>query len=326
VRPAEEALAAAARLAAARHCEGYLLALARYVPTLLARRHMLLRLPAEARVLLRRLAAATMPVVQAGSTGEAPAQLDLNPFGAGSASIDGTPVDTAALEPKARELLFYLTLRGAPVHRAEAIDALWPDDATTRAVAALKRALYNLRCMLGEQCLPAYESVLVLQATVHDAGHELAECTEDACAACGAGDFPGAAASLTRAGAHLEAGLYLPWCESQWAAEARAYYLDLARRLATLSFSVHQPPAAAALQRCCRALTILEPTEEAGWEGIMRWHRHHGQLAEALRTWEAYDRICRAELDQGAPLRLRRLATTPRVRGPSSQAPAVRES
>jgi hypothetical protein len=229
---AQDTLKAAAGLAVVRRCEGYLLPLARYVPTLLERRHALRRLNAPARALLLKLELAATGR-RAGDE-EAGCLLELMPFGAGIVRIDGRLVEPADLDAKAREVLFYLAQVEGPVSRAEAKEAIWPEESWARGTLLLSEALYRLRCALGGELLPQFKRQLALKATVHDAGRELLALADEAFAAHEAGDQPRVAAILARASGYLAGGPFLPWCTSAWAVEARERYAVAAGRLAAL--------------------------------------------------------------------------------------------
>ena len=231
-KPAEAAINAAAALAAARQCEGYLLPLARYARAMIAKRRALIRLNAHGRALVQRLATVETSLDSADS--EAGCVLDLNPFGAGTVCIDGILVDPAALDAKGRELLFYLGYRGRPVSREEAVEALWPGEVPRRGSKFLSGALYRVRCVCGDQLLATRKRDLTLEAMVHDAGRALLALADEACAAHEAGDLPRAAACLARASAYLGGEPYLPWCASAWATEARSRYAEAAQRLADI--------------------------------------------------------------------------------------------
>ena len=296
-RPAAEALNASAALVTARQCEGFLLPLAHDVRTVQAKRRALLRLNAPARSLLQKLEAAAAPPARVAEHREGNIRLDVNPFGNGAICLDGMAVDVAPLDPKARELLFYLALRGSPVRRDEATDAIWWEGARDRGRAALKYALYQLRCTLGDRCLPPFQTDIALMATIRDAGDALLTHTQAAWAACNAGDFQQAVASVNVATGYLEAGVFLQWCDSQWAAGPRASYLNAACRLAGLAREPRRDPAlAAALERCCRAVIALDPLEKAAWAGLVRLHLTAGRADEALRCRREYGRVCREEL------------------------------
>jgi len=294
-RQAAEAINAAAKRPAGGACDGYLLPLQRHLPTTLAKYATLFGLRASTRLLLRRIAAGGATPAVAERRG--PARIEVQPFGFGRVAIDGTLLDTAELGSKAQELLHYLATQDGPMHRTGVLAALWPEAPPKRGNAALTRAVFRLRCALGDGCLPPYQEELGLHATVHDAGRALLACMHEACAACHAGDFARAAASVAQATTYLEAGEFLPWCESQWAAEARARYLAAGSRLAALARVPRQDPAlAGALERCCRAVIALDPVDADAWSGLVRLYLTAGRSDEARRCRQDYARACREEL------------------------------
>jgi ATP/maltotriose-dependent transcriptional regulator MalT len=231
-RPAQAALNAAAALAAARQCEGYLLPLARYLPAMLGRCHVL-RPNAAARSLLRKLAAAAGPATPEGGAATEHA-IALQPFGEGTVQLDGTLVELRALDAKARELLFFLAEHGQPVQRMAVVEAMWPDEDGARGTRLLSDVLYRLRCALGDELLPHHERRLALRATVRHGGRALLALADEASTAHEAGDLPRVAAILARASGYLAGGPFLPWCTSAWAVEARERYAVAAGRLAAL--------------------------------------------------------------------------------------------
>ncbi len=311
VRNAEDALNAGARLAMDNRCEGYLLPIARYARTLTSKRRELVRLNDAARALLQRFAGETASIHLLDEQDRRELYLEVIPFGEGVVRIDGDELNLAPLSPKARELLYYLSLRGEPVRRETAMDALWAEHDGDRAARALSDAAHQLRCVLGRTALPSYQRQIRLHANVSDAGLRFVAGVEDTLATVSAGNENRASALANEAADYLETGAFLPWCESQWAAQARGHYLATGCRLAALCATTDlDRDLHTALARCCRALIGLDPLEEAGWEGLIRLQQQAGDHREAVRLLESYDRICREELSERAPARLRRLVLT----------------
>jgi DNA-binding SARP family transcriptional activator len=79
------------------------------------------------------------------------ARLSIRLFGSFEATLEGEPV-TGFVSDKVRALLIYLAVESDRPHRREALAGLlWPDYPEPSARASLRRALTNLRMVIGDR-------------------------------------------------------------------------------------------------------------------------------------------------------------------------------
>jgi DNA-binding SARP family transcriptional activator len=203
-----------------------------------------------------------------------------------------------------RALLGYLALnRRRAVTRDELIDALWPEGAPEEARGTLSTLLSGLRRTLGPDLVQGRgELRLALpedtKLDVEQAGAEIERARE-------AGD---AATIIAAAEAALDVleRLLLPGFEAPWL-EQRRRELDDERLtaldlLARANLTAGHPGRAHA---AARRLVALAPYRESGYALLMRAQEVQGNVAEALRTFEALRTTMRDELGTAPSVALR---------------------
>jgi DNA-binding SARP family transcriptional activator len=250
-------------------------------------------------------AAAAPGVVAGGGRGARPARpgLRVRCLGGFRLELDGTPVDVAAVKPRARSALRVLAAHGGrPVHTETLVDALWPDlDAAAGkrnlqvAVSSLRRLLDHHRAGAGALVRregPAY--VLALpDVGCADVAVFAAACTEARDAA-RAGDADRVLDAGDRALVAYGGDLLPEEGPADWAVERR-------RQLAADATEVAQAVAEAALDlglhdvaasACARGLEI-DRYHDGLWRRLVDAQERSGDLAAAARTQERYHEVLR---------------------------------
>jgi SARP family transcriptional regulator, regulator of embCAB operon len=199
-----------------------------------------------------------------------------------------------------RMVLAYLAAnRARPVSRDELIGALWPRTAPAAPGPALSTLLTRLRQTIGKGIiegrhelwlrLPREASIdlEVMQARAERAERALA--CDDLCEALEA----------SREALALTQRRLLPEFEEPWVEERRREIDE--RRLAMLEVCAraglllggHE---LAAAERAARALVTQNPYRESGHALLMEIHAARGDVAEALRVYDALRALLREEL------------------------------
>jgi DNA-binding SARP family transcriptional activator len=225
--------------------------------------------------------------------------------------LDGRDLTARIPGGQARVLFTYLTVnRTLASHRDELVEALWPWRAPRGADASLSALLSRLRAVLGSEvlagrgeirvCLPAdaWIDLEAAEEAIHRAESAVAQ-----------GDWargwgPSLIALFTARRGFL-AGEDLPW-----ATEHR-------RRLDEIRCSALESYAAVALgvggtelasgEKCARELVAIAPFRERGHALLMELLAARGNVAEALRTYEALRVRLRDELGATPAVELRDL-------------------
>ncbi len=238
-------------------------------------------------------------------------RLQLRCLGGFALTVDGHPVDLAAVRPRARAALRLLAMRAdRAVHRETIIEALWPEiDAGTGAhnlqvvISALRRLLEpdaprgasSLLVREGD----AYRLALPAGADVDVLAFEAA--AADARVARSAGDGPAAIAALERAQA-LYAGELLPEDgPAEWAVKERERLrlvaAEMAQIRAELALELDDTETAAA---ACEWGLAVDRYHDRLWRLLAEARERSGDHAAAHRARRAYDDAL-AEL--GLPVR-----------------------
>jgi len=227
-----------------------------------------------------------------------PLEVRLACFGAFRLEVGGRPVNLRAVRPRARSALRLLALHGgAPVHREQLIEALWPGTALEPGLRKLQVALSSLR-----QVMPPASGLAIgrdgesYRLVVPPGGHI------DVVA------FADAAATARRAARHgdhaatLEAGwdvlaahpdqLLVEEGPAEWAVAAREHHtaelVAVARLVAEAALAAGKPDlAAAAAERGLAVDRYADPL----WRLLERAHDDAGDVAAAARAARGYAQV-----------------------------------
>jgi DNA-binding SARP family transcriptional activator len=225
--------------------------------------------------------------------------------------VGGRDVTPALAGGRERVLLAWLVAhrhRGAA--RAELIEALWPWGAPPAADASLAALLCRLRRVLGRSVLPARGEVrlrLDPDAWVDlEAVDEAVHRAESAAARGRWGEVWGpamVAVAIARRG-------FLPGEDAPWVLERRGllHAAHVSGLECYVAAALHaggcELPVA---ERAARALIGLAPFRERGHELLMETLAARGNVAEALRVYEALRELLREELGAAPSPALRAL-------------------
>jgi predicted ATPase/DNA-binding SARP family transcriptional activator len=241
-------------------------------------------------------------------------QLRLHLFGPPRLELDGAPV---ALERrKALALLVYLAVeaepRGGLGHSREALAALlWPDYEAARALAYLRRGLWEINNALGEGWLRTERDTIGLASAQSEAGRRVwvdvaefrrlsAPSRDHAPAAAGDSAIARLNDAAQYYGDHFLAGFSLRDAPAfdEWAffqAETlRRDFSSLLDRLSTAYLVAGQFDAA---QEAARRWLRHDGLNEDAHRRLMRIYALSGQTGAALAHFQDTQRLIRAELD-----------------------------
>ncbi|ANZ41628.1 hypothetical protein BBK82_42445 [Lentzea guizhouensis] len=189
-----------------------------------------------------------------------------------------TPVHVV---PGAQRLLALLALREGPVPRAVAAALLWPEASTRRAAACLRSSLWRLGRPVP--LVVTVDDTLVLNAEVEVDFHRASALTAEP------GADPDSVALLK---ADLLPGWAQPWVETErdWWRQARLHALEvLSERLRSRGDHHHAHQAALAAVQ-------TDPLRESAHRALVELHLADGNPAQAVRQYQSYRRLLRAEL------------------------------
>ncbi|HET9657948.1 MAG TPA: BTAD domain-containing putative transcriptional regulator [Kineosporiaceae bacterium] len=266
------------------------------------------RAPVSERIALTDPAAGTGPAVGAGPTeGAGPADDAGAPAEAGPLTVQvlllggfEVRVDgiTLGVSHVAQRLVSYLALRRRGVSRTELSGVLWPEVDAERAAACLRSALWRARSCTGARLVHATTSWVTLADRVQVDYRHAEELTVRLSRDLPAGLDPGELTLLT-------SDLLPDWSED-WVATEREAFRQL--RLHTL-------------ERVCAVLTehgdyqgaltvglaavAGDPLRESAQRCVIAAHLAEGNLAEAARQYDRFERLLARELGvrPSAPLR-----------------------
>jgi DNA-binding SARP family transcriptional activator len=188
----------------------------------------------------------------------------------------GEPVPLPA---SAQRLVAFLALARSPVQRSKLAWTLWPDKSEDRAMANLRSALWRVRqpgIPLIEHTgtrLALHPSVTVDLDGIVSTEHE-------------------ATLDDLVAGTELLPDWYDDWVLVE---RERIRQLHLHALEAACSRLLEKGRAAEAVDVGLR-LVAVEPLRESGHRALIEAHLHEGNLSEAIRQFDAYVSIARAEL------------------------------
>lgn len=200
----------------------------------------------------------------------------------------------------AQRLLAFVGLRRR-VQRCVVAQTLWPDATEARARGSLRTTLWKLPCRAQELLRCTQESLSLADDVGVDA-RTLALTSLDVVRGCGPPRVDSMLMGL------LEQGDLLPdwddhWVvlEREWLRRLRLHALDtLSDRLA------RQGLPALALEAALASIRI-DPLREDPHRSVVSTHLAEGNLVEALRHYEAFCRLLRAELGAEPSVQFRRM-------------------
>ncbi len=232
-------------------------------------------------------------------------RLRITLFGPPHIEIDGRAIDVE--RRKAVALLAYLAVTGQAHSREALATLLWPDHDAARALAYLRRTLWELNSSLGDGWLATDQDRIALVTSdeiwldVTEFHQKLAACTEHghtANAVCPACQVPLAAAVTLASGDFLagfsvrDSAEFEEWQFFQMEGQRQALASALAR-LVTCYQQSGQP--AAAIPHARRWLS-LDPLHEPAHCALMTLYAATDQRSAALRQYQECVRLLEAEL------------------------------
>lgn len=246
-------------------------------------------------------------------------------FGGLTIRVDGRDRTERLPGRQGRALAAYLVLhRDRAVSRDELLGVLWPAQPPASPEAALSSLLAKLRRVLEPATLDGRHAITLrlpdgaevdverLGAQIDRAEHALAGADADAATALAA----------AQAALELLAQPLLPDVDGEWVESWRRRYDELAPRAleiaarAGLALGAGRLPSA---ERAASSLVKREPFREGGYALLMQAQAGQGNVAEALRTFEAVRALLREEL--GATPSGSLIALHERLLGEAVQAP-----
>lgn len=204
--------------------------------------------------------------------------LGVRALGGDTIETDGVPADLGLR--KAREILYYLLAHPRGVTVDELREALWPEREETSARYLLRTAVHQLRSALPPSL------ITMLQRRIYRLERGQVQLDYDVERFLALTDQQTGDPDLLAEGLELYRGDFLPWCESEWSQERRAF---LEQRFAqTLHRAGHLYEE---LDRHQEALGVyeralaLDPLDEAATAGVMRCHVALGNRAAAIDSY-----------------------------------------
>ena len=221
-------------------------------------------------------------------------------FGGLKIWLDGRDVTERLPGRQGRALAAYLALhRDRAVSRDELLAVLWPQQPPASPEAALSSLLAKLRRALQPGTIDGRHALTLRLPGDADVDVEtVATQIERAERSLADGDAPTALATAQSALALLDQPL-LPDLDGEWIEPWRRRFADLEPRAlqvaagAGLQLGAGRLPSA---ERAAAALVAREPFREGGYGLLMRAQAGQGNVAEALRTFEALRSFLRDEL------------------------------
>ena len=200
--------------------------------------------------------------------------------------------DLTALPPGCQRLLAFLALRSAPVRRGLAAGTLWPDSSETRAHSCLRSALARLN-RVARGVVEADPADVRLAGGVRVDLHVARQTADTMFTPSNQGlDGTKVRAAISLLSRDLLPGWYEDWVflENENWRQLRLHALEaLAARLLV---GRHFADAALA----ALAAVGAEPLRESAHVALVQVHLAEGNRAEALRAFERFRGILRAEL------------------------------
>ncbi len=225
-----------------------------------------------------------------------------------------------------RLLLAYLLLnRQRHVGREELIGAIWPSQAPVSQDAALRTLLSRLRSALGASALTGRDELILslpepVWVDLEAASAELQRATQ----ALERGD-PRGAWALAQIPLNIASRGLLPGLQAAWLEPPRRELEDVRLRALEVVGEAGLRMGAAQLtsvERAARALIEAEPLRETGYMLLIRALAAHGNVAEAMRTFERLRGRLRDELGtvpSPEAIAVYERLLTPAASGPSAE-------
>jgi DNA-binding SARP family transcriptional activator len=215
--------------------------------------------------------------------------------------VDGQPVDTGLVKPRARALLHLLALHaGRAVHRDQILAALWPDEDERAGVRSLQVAVSALRQLLEREVGQHGAAVLARDGGGYVLGVGrgsadvvvFADAIERARTARAASRPLEAVAACTLALETYRGDLLPEEGAAEWVVESRERHriaaADVALHLALYHLEADEPDAAIAV--CERGLQI-DRYRDGLWKTVIAAHERTGNRAAAARSIGSYRRV-----------------------------------
>jgi DNA-binding SARP family transcriptional activator len=187
------------------------------------------------------------------------------------------------VRPAGERLLAYLGLRPEPVSRAAVAAALWPECTDTRAAANLRSTLWRLHERQPATPVCHHDGIIMLAPNVTVDINELSDQLD-----------------RSRVGevsiATLRQDVLPDWPE-EWLIATREWFRQIRlRALEALSDRYRAAGRLDAALAAGLAVVTCDPLRESAHRRLAQVHMAEGNFAEALRQYQTYRRLARAEL------------------------------
>jgi DNA-binding SARP family transcriptional activator len=208
------------------------------------------------------------------------------------------------LPDRAQRLMAFLALRGRPVRRSVAAEALWPAVTEDRASSSLRSALARLSPIVRAGVVATTKEIGISPEVAVDLDHSKELATRLALATRPpSSDFASDVDDIDALSSELLPGWYDDWVviEAEDWRQVRLHALDvLAGRLCEQRRYANAAMAALAAVQA-------DPLRESPRAALIRVHLAEGNPSEALREFTNYEQLLRLELGIEPTQHLRRL-------------------
>lgn len=214
--------------------------------------------------------------------------------------LDGAPREHELPGAKGRMLFAYLVLnRERTIERDELLMAVWGDDASPETEAAMRVCLSKVRRALGPDRISGKAQIgLVLPPNALIDVEAALEAIHEAESHFALEEW-GKAFMTCQTAESIAARPFLPGLDMPWIDRWRRRLDDVRVR----GLECHAAaalrlggPALSLAEQSARAVTELSPYRESGYAILMEALEGKGNIAEALRTYEAVRRLLREEM------------------------------
>jgi len=231
---------------------------------------------------------------------QAPPRAHVELCGALVVQIGGRRIDAALPGRKGRMLFACLVInRQRAMSRDELIDVIWPQDPPVDPDGAFATLLTRLRTALGHDLVRGRSELTLALGDDAWIDWEIARDAVGAAETLLAGGDASGALELAASALEIARRPILPGVSTQWIEdrrreliEARAALLETYGRAALTLGGEHLPVA----ERSARELIEIEPYRESAHALLMETHAARGNVAEALRAFDALRSLLREEL------------------------------
>jgi DNA-binding SARP family transcriptional activator len=224
----------------------------------------------------------------------APAAPHLRLLGRFELCLGGRPL---RVSPAGERLLAYLGIRAEPISRPALGAALWPDCTDARATANLRSALYRLPGERRDELVSSSPHTVALDPAVSVDVYNLSGKLSRVPAA---GDQDVSVSMLRQD--------VLPEWPEEWLIGTREWFRQIRlRALDTLSDRHRATGCLGAAMEAGMAAVACDPLRESAHRRLAQVHMAEGNFAEALRQYDVYRRLLRAELGLPPSREFRRL-------------------